>query len=269
MYWRQVDGELLKTHRSAVNIAEANAVLKYISGWMSMPENARDRPRTIGVVTPFRAQADCIKKMLQDMPGYLEDEKHIVVGTAHSFQGGERDVMLFSPVVTEGLRPYLRDFVAQSDALLNVAVTRAQRALFVVGDRKSCLEAGGALAELVLYVDKIRGSGGTARSTMQSPAESAFHDLLVSLDIVFEAEYEVFRQSNTKPYRLDFMIISNSGQRYDLEIDGSYHLENDRFQEDKVRDEFIKSKGFEVLRFPARDVLQKPDIVRSRLLRLV
>lgn len=269
VYWHHVDGVLAKTQKSAINAAEASAVLERIAAWVSMPKNAPDRPRTIGVVTPFRAQADLIKKMLQGMPWFQENENIIVVGTAHAFQGGERDVMVFSPVVTQGLRPYLRDFVAQSDPLLNVAATRAQRALHVVGDRTCCLEAGGSLAALVHYVDKTKGVGGYVGPRVPSAAERVFRDLLVDLNIAFEEEYEVFRQSNVMPYRLDFMVISNSGKRYDLEVDGSYHLENDRFQEDMVRDEFVKSKGFEVLRFPARDVFQKPDVVRARLMRLV
>ena len=269
VYWHHVDGVLVKTQKSAVNKAEAKAVLERIGTWMSLPENAEGRPRSIGVVTPFRAQADLIKNMLQGMPWFQENENIVVVGTAHAFQGGERDVMVFSPVVTQGLRSYLRDFVAQSGPLLNVAVTRAQRALHVVGDRTCCLEAGGSLAALVSYVENVRGAGGAARSTVSSVAERAFRDLLLELDIAFVEEYEVFRQSNAVPYRLDFMVISHSGKRYDLEVDGSYHLENDRFQEDQVRDEFIKSKGFEVLRFPARDVLQKPDVARARLMRLV
>lgn len=56
---------------------------------------------SVGVVTPSRAQADAIRSALGDVaepePG-PSDERLVRVGTAHAFQGGERDLMVFSLV---------------------------------------------------------------------------------------------------------------------------------------------------------------------------
>ena len=74
------------------------------------------------------------------------------VGTAHRFQGDECDIMVFSPVIAEGLPQRLLRWVARTDQLLNVSITRARAALHIVGDLIVAREAGGALADFAAHV---------------------------------------------------------------------------------------------------------------------
>ena len=83
-----------------------------------------------------------------------EIERPVTVGTAHRFQGDERDLMIFSPVVAPGIETYTERWVATTDQLLNVAITRARASLQVVGHHSRCRGAGGALGEFAAYVGR-------------------------------------------------------------------------------------------------------------------
>ncbi|ABM21100.1 DEAD/DEAH box helicase [Marinobacter nauticus] len=98
----------------------------------------KDACETIAVVTPFKAQAELIDTALTKRLG----RKHgITVGTVHSLQGAERPVIIFS--VTYSAVPAGRTyFFDQSTSMLNVAVSRAQDSLIVVGDLDTLNHAG-------------------------------------------------------------------------------------------------------------------------------
>ncbi|MFD8006327.1 caspase, EACC1-associated type [Streptomyces mirabilis] len=81
---------------------------------------------TVGVVTPFRAQKEALARV------WAEDDR-VRVGTVHAFQGGQRDVMVLSPVATGNTPPRTTHWVASQVNLWNVAVTRAKSQLITVG----------------------------------------------------------------------------------------------------------------------------------------
>jgi hypothetical protein len=81
---------------------------------------------TVGVVTPFRAQKEALTRV-------WADDDRVRVGTVHAFQGGQRDVMVLSPVATGNTPPRTTHWVASQVNLWNVAVTRAKSQLITVG----------------------------------------------------------------------------------------------------------------------------------------
>lgn len=83
---------------------------------------------TVGVVTPFRAQKDLIAKR-------WEHEPRVRVGTVHTFQGGQQDVILLSLVAGERMRSSAVSWLCREVNLWNVAITRARSHLIVFGDR--------------------------------------------------------------------------------------------------------------------------------------
>jgi len=105
---------------------------------------------TIGIVTPFRDQADYIKSRLDDsIKGNVE------VNTAHGFQGDEKDVIIYSLIVTDN-SPQRKvnwiDYMVPN--LVNVAVTRARQTLYVVGNAdyiKTVSPERNALGYLIRY----------------------------------------------------------------------------------------------------------------------
>lgn len=107
------------------NPSEAAAVAAIVRELLEhLPKDA-----TVGVVTPFRAQKDALEGMLSS--------KQVRVGTVHAFQGGQRDVMLLSPVATSNTPTRTAHWVASQVNLWNVAITRAKSQLITVGDHRS------------------------------------------------------------------------------------------------------------------------------------
>ena len=264
LMWRHIDGELHRTAKSAANGNEADSVVRLLG---SLHERLTDGNVSVGLVTPFRGQANLIEELLSREHWWPAFSERTTIGTAHSFQGSECDVMIFSPVVTKAMRRNLVQFAAHSDELLNVAVTRARRALYVVGDKEHCRAAGGALARLVEYSEQLEKTQH-ARPTPRSEAETRFVAIMNELGLQFREEVPLYRDENRAPYRLDFVYVSASGTRYNLEVDGGAHNENERFQEDLIRDKVSEAAGFTVVRFPAADILHNCDIVVDRLKRL-
>jgi very-short-patch-repair endonuclease len=70
------------------------------------------------------------------------------------------------------------------------------------------------------------------------------------------------RQTPIGPYIVDF--VSHS-LRLIVEIDGGQHFEDDHLKADERRDEFLRSKGYRVLRFTNLEVLTNGDGVLSTI----
>jgi hypothetical protein len=154
--WFHVEGQVPGDIRSAYNQQETAAVLRLLRAWEERGLLRQDGP-SVGIVTPFSAQEELIRDKAKDK-GWWQDlkdrhgEPPATIGTIHKYQGDERDLMIFSPVVAPGMREYTRRWVAETEQLLNVAVTRARASLQVVGHQTHCRRTGDYLGEFVRYV---------------------------------------------------------------------------------------------------------------------
>lgn len=122
---------------SRINRMEAQAIslwlaenFDFIAQRYEASEDGVDRKDLVAIVTPFRAQASFIRGMLEDQLGERVSQL-ITVGTAHTLQGAERRIVLFSLVYGEN--DGRCSFVEQNPELMNVAVSRAKDAFIVVG----------------------------------------------------------------------------------------------------------------------------------------
>lgn len=83
----------------------------------------------IGIIAPYRAQADLIEKLIgaEDIPSEVD----IQVGTIHGFQGDECDIIfaVFNtpPSITSG-----KDMFLNKRNIINVSISRAKNYLFIV-----------------------------------------------------------------------------------------------------------------------------------------
>lgn len=94
-----------------------------------------------------------------------------------------------------------------------------------------------------------RNKGWTIRKNQKSYAEKFWERVLENNNIQYESEVKI-----DKPgfgcYFLDFLLPGN----VDLEIDGKQHIYLDRAESDKIRDEYLKSKGYVVYRIPWNNI---------------
>ncbi|KAF9486245.1 RNA helicase [Pholiota conissans] len=122
-----------KSSPSFFNIDEATQVKKYCTSLLGNKKNGI-KAEHIGVITPYHAQRCKILDLL------YKDHKmrDIKVGSVEEFQGQERRVIIISTVrsnkefITADIRRSL-GFVANKNRL-NVALTRAQALLIVIGN---------------------------------------------------------------------------------------------------------------------------------------
>ncbi|HHY37694.1 MAG TPA: AAA family ATPase [Clostridia bacterium] len=260
VFWHDVRGRVPESSRSAWNEAEVEKTIELFDSWWRMGLLSRETVR-FGIVTPFRLQMERMEEAVRQQPWWETVQGRLIVGTAHRFQGDECDVMVFSPVVAEGLSPGMRKWVAETDQLLNVAITRARGALHVVGDLNACENAGGYLGEFARYT-AFGDVSGTSFVSFGSPAEEEMADLLKKVGLWYLPQYKEGR------YRFDFLVVSPLGLRYDLEVDGREHWTPEQVRTDEVRDKAVQSLGYRVLRVDARDVFSRKDVVWNMLLRL-
>lgn len=109
---------------------------------------------SIGIVTPFTLQA---KEIYSKIPVNLH--QRIVADTVHKFQGDEKDVMIYSLVVTNNSPDskiyWIDNMVPES---VNVAVTRARNTIYIVGNKEYIRQNSTVikpLGKLVDYVEKL------------------------------------------------------------------------------------------------------------------
>lgn len=234
-----------KKSKSWLNETEAQRVADVVADLRS---EKKHRNISIGVVTPFRSQKEHIRSLL-DARGI---DSGVLVDTAHAFQGDERDIMVFSPVVGPGIESGSAVWVGTPPNLVNVALTRAREALIVVANLDYCAGIPGILSDLAQYcrqIDLLRE---------ESPAELELFSWLILRGLTPEVHPVI------GDVEVDFLLRTKTGIKVVVEVDGrAYH--KDRPAQDRARDAFLQGQGFTVLRVPAREINETPFDVLHRI----
>lgn len=109
------------------NLPEVEAVVAKLQELIIEDERKNpENPTSIGVISPFRAQVEQLKASVSRVISDHMIRKHrIEIGTAHTFQGDERDIMLISWAFAPNSFVQSLTFL-QKPNLFNVAITRAR-----------------------------------------------------------------------------------------------------------------------------------------------
>ena len=127
--WEDVKGEQ-KSESLNINDAEVTRCLQIADKLLKSDPNIH-----IGIISPFKHQAQEINAKMVSLR--MQYGERIVADTVYKFQGAERDVIIYSLVVTDNSpESKIRWIDYSSPNLVNVAVTRARTALYVVGNRE-------------------------------------------------------------------------------------------------------------------------------------
>lgn len=123
------------THR-AIHSHVHEEEVKMVVHFLEVLERVRTN-QMVGVITPFRAQVNAIRKALK-----REWHAWVQVDTVERFQGSERDLMIISTAVSsEKQLPFIQSLPPKPlrktqktlDRKLNVAITRAREHLILLG----------------------------------------------------------------------------------------------------------------------------------------
>ncbi len=118
-------------------------------------EMLRHGRRSVGVISPFRAQADALEAAaLEKFTLHELDALDLRVGTAHAFQGNERDVVVVSLGIGAG-DPAATWRFAEDPHLFAVLVTRARDRLLLLLSADP--PSGGLLADYLAQADAPPG----------------------------------------------------------------------------------------------------------------
>lgn len=110
-----------------------------------------------------------------------------------------------------------------------------------------------------IYNEKILESRRRDLRVKQTEAEKILWQKLRNRQI---NGFKFFRQCSIGKYIADFYC---SELRLVIELDGSHHYEENVFEYDKIREEFMKSLDIKTIRFNNLDVFKNLDEVMERV----
>jgi very-short-patch-repair endonuclease len=203
---------------------------------------------TVGVVTLFKQQMIRLKDALEagdGLPPEFRDRVDLHIDTAYGFQGGERDLILFSLCGGPGLTPGSAWFLGDENKnQFNVAVSRARAVLHIFGNRDWALSSG--LRHIQNLANRTLPSWSSStqpKRQPQSPWQIKLAEALRQAGVNVVLEYPIAGRF------LDLAILS---KKLDVEVDGeSVHrtASGGRKDDDHWRDLQLQSLGWKVCRF--------------------
>lgn len=231
----------------------------------------------IGVITPFVNQKNLISEELKKYGC-----PNVSCGTVHSFQGDEKDVILFSLALTKQTGQKTYDWLKNNKELINVAVSRAKdkfvllvseedlSRLHTQNDRDDIYE----LAEYVRTNGKshVTGLQVSSRALGVKPYSTETEDaFLISLNHALDniavqhrqcivrkevAVSQVFQEDFSHhdlfyTGRFDFVVFDKRTKRplLAIELDGKEHYDDDTVKaRDRQKEEICRQHNFQLIR---------------------
>jgi len=254
----------------AFNIKEAIEVVNQIKDLIFI----KKYKGTIGVVSPFRLQVNKIRELIFEDDKLLESLNHLkfLCDTVHKFQGDERDLMIFSPVVSKNISIGALAFLKSNGNLFNVAITRARSTLIVIGDLPKCLDSGiDYLSSFAEYVSKLKIQDEKKEKEINQdygidyPSVSNPEQVSDWEKVFYKALYKkgikTIPQYNIDKYILDMAIIKNN-KKLNIEVDGErYHKDwnGELLRKDRIRNQRMFELGWDVMRFWVYEIRDNLD----------
>ncbi len=265
-----VDVKSGNSAKKNTSVEEAGHILKYAE---------LHKDQSIGVITPFVNQKDLLERKLKE-----NDLHNVTVGTVHSFQGDEKDVILFSTAISGNTQRTTYGWLKDNKELLNVATSRAKDKLIVLADLDKVNELhqqtdADDLFELIQYVRSNGRTEVTQKEIMSralgikpfsTATEEAFlQSLTTAMSNIMQTRNryvihkevpiaQAFRDNTVKSHlfysgRFDFVIYeaTDTGE-YPLlviELDGKEHLEDEVVKcRDREKEEICRKHNMQLIR---------------------
>ena len=232
-------------HDATRNMAECEEIVKTIQELITEDKN-NDSPLSIGVISPFRAQVDLIKKAILKVFDSETILRHkLDVGTAHTFQGDERDIMLLSWTFAPNSHNQSLIF-AQKPNLFNVAITRAKSKLINFISRPINELPEGLLRDYLEYVKRLNSS--VQKNTFKNDFEKIVYNEILE-------EFPSFKDNVFAGVLMGGVcadIVINCPKKTVVEIDGVID-EISSNVDDMEKQALIERCGYNVIRITKRE----------------
>ncbi len=262
--WINVKGKTIRPpyRGSAFNREEVDQVVRELQRLVDAGYKG-----SIGVTTPFNLQAQEIKQAIDKIPALkneLEKNHEFIADTVHKFQGDERDVMIFSSVVSDSAAQGTVGFLSNTGNLFNVAITRARSTLVVVGDYQYCANCSiQYLNQFANYYARLNNGRKKANSSFESVGKTREYpasakDISVSewekvlYTALYDAGINTAPQYSADRYSLDLALLLPNDRKLDIEVDGQmYHQQwnGEHCYRDQLRNQRLFELGWDVKRF--------------------
>ena len=231
------------------NMPECEAVIKRVHELIADDEGNDDNPVSIGIVSPFRGQVDLIQKALCRVLTETTIRKHqIEVGTAHTFQGDERDVIIFSLAIADNSFAQSLTFL-QKPNLFNVAITRARKKLITYISKDPMTLPSGLLKDYIEYTQRYIDSAKDdefTKNKFKNSFEQTVAQALVMEGFSVKAGIEA---AGVKP---DLIVSDETGTALIIEIDGVEDSLNENISNMK-KQTILERAGYKVIRISFRE----------------
>ncbi len=244
------------------NLPEVEELVKTLHEIIIEDEkNNPDNPTTIGIISPFRAQVEQLKisvpKVLSD---YMIRKHQIEIGTAHTFQGDERDIMLISWAFANNSHPQSITFI-QKPNLFNVAITRAKNKCinFVSHDIETMSEG-----HFRNYISYIKEYLDRRKALVNDEIDAN----------IYKNSFE--REVADEIRKLDYHVLAGvdiAGLSADLVVDDKFILEVDGVEDKQKsnisnmkKQSILERSGYKVKRITFREWQNSPKACLDRIL---
>jgi len=239
--------DYVKGHRvdGAANPKEIEEIFKNVRQLIS--QSSPDKPTMIGVLSPFRDQVNAITKELPNHISLTELERHkIVVGTAHSLQGDEKDVIILSLSIDPGFHHGTLHFLEKPN-VFNVSITRAKKKLIVVSSVKPDDLPNGLLKEFLIHATQAPVAdipGGIFESKFEEQVAQALE----------RSDLKVWPQYQAAGFYID-LVVGDGKKWIAIECDGPAHfrMENQQNFYDVWRQGILERAGWRFVRISYRE----------------
>lgn len=239
--WTHVDSPVRSEHGNT-NLNEVRVIVEHLK--LLLIEQGYSG--SVGVISPFRPQVHALEQQINAaLPAQKREGAELRVATVDSFQGQERDIILFSPCLGSSSASSAITFVQRDHRRINVAISRARAVAHVFGDLNFARSGKvRTLARLAAAATEPRER--TGEGVFDSNWERRVYHELMEHGLEPKPQYEIAGR------RLDFALFGPGNIKLDLEVDGRrWHqdAEGNRKISDHWRDHQLKSLGWRVRRF--------------------
>lgn len=245
------------------NPAEVEKIMEKVHEIInSEADNKLDKPTTIGIISPFRGQVELIKKAISQVLSESIINRHqIEVGTAHTFQGDEKDVILLSFVLAQNSHIQSLTFV-QKPNLFNVAITRAKKELHCYLSRDIESLPNGILRSYLEYIREL---------AISAPKDIFEQEQFYKNDVEKEiaeqckqAGLKVLSNFSSAGYLID-LVVTDGIRQIAVECDGIIDKNSKPLRQIK-KHAILERCGWNVLRITAREWYGFPKVCLDRIL---